>query len=322
MVAIKKKHVPLKTKMGYGLAEIASCIVTTLFAVYGLFYLTDIRGFSPSFGGAIVALGMLSAGVVNPIVGVVSDNLRSKWGRRRPFMLVIAIPQSLVVWLFFANIHFSSQVYAKVYYIILVLLYFFFNTLLETPHLALSAEMTQDYNERTNILAWRSFMGQIGSILGGTVFMLIYEHMIKTKTSSFSASMTVGVLSILCVPLILVSWYSTKGTELFPKENRFHFKDVVSGPLSNRSFIFLTAAFSLAMSCIYLNGAVGVYYLSYVLEMTKKQVSIVMFILFGLSILWIPVIDIICTRLGKCIGWTIFMGMWAIFGRCFYPISA
>ena len=312
MASIKKKNLTLGIKLGYGLAEASSCIVMTLFLTYSMLYLTDIVKLSPAFSGSIVAIGILFGAIINPIVGIVSDNLKSKWGRRRPFILGTAIPLSFIVWLFFTKINFSNHLYTEIYYLVLVLLYFLFFTLLETPHLALSAEMAQDYNERTNILAWRSFMGQIGSILAGPVIILLYDYLKKTQAPSTAVSISVGILCVLSVPLVLISWYTTKDTELLPEKTSFHFKDIFNGPLSNRSFIYLTIAFSFAMCAATLKGAVGIYYLSYVIKLTNTQISIVMFILFGLSIIWIPGIDIVCNKLGKRIGWTIFIGMWAV----------
>ena len=318
LITSHKKSLKLRTKAGYGLAEGASCIVVTLFSTYALLYLTDIVKLTPSFAGTIVACGILSGAIFSPIIGIMSDNLKSKWGRRRPFILAAVIPQSLIVWLFFTKVDFSNNLYAQIYYLVLVLLYFLFNSLLETPHLALAAEMAQDYNERTNVLAWRSFMGQIGSILAGPVIIVLYDYLTKSNLPGTAVSITVGLLSLLCIPLVLVSWQSTKGTELFPEKTSFQFKDIFNGPLSNRSFLFLTIAFSFAMCAVTIIGAVGIYYLSYVLKLTDNQISIVLFILFGLSILWIPIIDIICSKIGKRLGWTIFIGMWAIAEGIFY----
>ena len=259
LITTQKKRLKLRTKAGYGLAEGASCIVVTLFSTYALLYLTDIVKLTPSFAGTIVAFGILSGAIFSPIIGIMSDNLKSKWGRRRPFILAAVIPQSLIVWLFFTKVDFSNNFYAQIYYLILVLLYFLFNSLLETPHLALAAEMAQDYNERTNILAWRSFMGQIGSILAGPVIIVLYDYLTISNQPGTAVSITVGLLSLLCIPLVLVSWQSTKGTELFPEKTSFQLKDIFDGPLSNRSFIFLTIAFSFAMCAVTIIGAVGIY---------------------------------------------------------------
>ena len=299
-------------KAGYGLGEAASCIVITLLSTFGLLYLTDIVKLSPSFAGIITAVGIFFSALISPVIGIFSDNLKTKWGRRRPLILISAIPQSIVVWLFFTNITFANHIFTGAYYLILILACYLFNTLLEIPHLALSAEMTQDSNERTSVMAWRSFMGQIGSVLAGPVIIIMYDWIAKGKGANIAATDSVGFLCILCIPMILISWHSTKGTELFPKKTRFELKDIVTGPLKNRSFIYLTLAFSFAMCVITITGAAGIYYLSYVLKLTDSQVSVVLFILFGLSIVWIPIIDIICTKFSKKIGWTIFMGMWAV----------
>jgi glycoside/pentoside/hexuronide:cation symporter, GPH family len=311
-VSINNKKLTVGIKVGYGLGEASSCIVITLLSVYGMVYLTDVVKMPPFFAGITIALGFLFGAFIDPVVGIISDNLKWKWGRRRPLILIAAIPQGIAVWCFFININFANQSFTRIYYLILLLCCFLFNSLLETPHLALSAEMSQDYNERTNILAWRSLMGQIGSVLAGPALIFLYEYLMKYNSVDVSVSISVGVLCVLSVPCVLYSWYSTKNTELFPKPAKFEFKEYLTGPFSNRSFILLTVAFTLTMCAVTMNGVAGIYYLSYVLMLTDLQISIVLFILFGLAIVWIPVIDFICIKFSKKIGWTFFVGMWAI----------
>ncbi len=303
---------PLRVKAGYSLGEASSCITVTLLSVYGMFFLTDIVKISPAVTGIIVSSGVFFSAFCDPVLGIYSDNLIIKWGRRRPLILISALPQGILLWLFFTKINFTSQATAEIYYFIIILLCFLFNSLLETPHLALSAEMTQNYDERTRVMAWRSFSGQIGSILGGPVAVLLFGFFSRTMSSSGAISFSTGLLGITGILFVLISWHSTTGTELFYNKTNFELKSIIKTSIFNKSFVYITTSFTLVMCVIAINSTAGIYYLKYTLHMDETQISIIFFILFGAAALWIPVIEIACLKFGKKTAWLIFIGMWAI----------
>ena len=104
-MSINNKKLTVGIKVGYGLGEASSCIVITLLSVYGMVYLTDVVKMPPFFAGITIALGFLFGAFIDPVVGIISDNLKWKWGRRRPLILIAAIPQGIAVWCFFININ-------------------------------------------------------------------------------------------------------------------------------------------------------------------------------------------------------------------------
>lgn len=116
-------------------------------------------GLSPSWIGAAMAVFRVWDAVADAVVGNWSDNLQSKWGRRRPFMLVGAIGSSLL----FALIWFASPAWSKaeilLYFIGLNLLYFCFFAAYSIPYQALAYELTPDFHERTRILTRRNLVG-------------------------------------------------------------------------------------------------------------------------------------------------------------------
>jgi len=76
-----------KTKLGYGAAEWSSTLTWTMVSVLFLFYLTDIVGLNPAFAGFVLMVGAMWDAVSDPTVGIISDRFKSRWGRRRPFLL-------------------------------------------------------------------------------------------------------------------------------------------------------------------------------------------------------------------------------------------
>lgn len=308
----KKQKLPLKVKVGYGAAEGANCIVFTLFYTFAMFFLTDVAGLDPAFSGTLFAIGILWNAFTDPIVGIWSDNLKSAWGRRRPFLLAIAFPFGIVAWLLFTDFN-LSQGLTRLYFFVVIILYFTAYSLLETPHLALSAEMTQDYDERTGLVAWRTGWSQVGAILAGALPLIMvayFKEIFGTKNTAWS--LMAAILGTVCVPLILVTWHCTRGYELFPKKTKVSIRNLMGDPIRNRPFRIFVIAYTLALMAMTIGGGVGVYYMTYLMGFSESQISIGLLILFGVAMVWIPVIDFVASKLGKRTAWLIFIGIWAV----------
>ena len=308
----KKPRLPIGIKVGYGAAEGANSITFTLFYTFAMFFLTDVAKLSPAFAGTIFAVGILWDAVTDPLVGIWSDGLKSKWGRRRPFILAIAIPFGVVTWLLFTDFNLSPAL-TKAYFFSLIILYFTVYTLLETPHLSLSAEMTQDYDERTSLVAWRTGWSQMGSVMAGSLPLMMvayFEQAFNSRTMGWS--LMAASFGLVCVPLILLTWRTTRGYELFPEDTHPGIKDIFQAPITNRPFRIFAIAYTLALMAMTIGGGVGMYYMTYLMGFSESQISIGLLILFGVSILWIPVIDFVASKLGKRTAWLIFIGIWTL----------
>ena len=141
------EKLPFKVRLSYGLSGYTSFITWTLFSMYGLFFFTDIVGLNPTFAGAIISLGTLWDAITDPIVGSISDNLKCKYGRRRPLIIGVAIPFAIISVLLFTNFGLSEGA-SKVYYVVIILLYYTAQTVLDIASSSLGSEMTLDYDER------------------------------------------------------------------------------------------------------------------------------------------------------------------------------
>ncbi|MFH1454467.1 MAG: MFS transporter, partial [Armatimonadota bacterium] len=300
------------TKAGYGAAAAASCILFTLFYTFGMEYLTDIVKLAPAFAGTIFAVGLFWDAFVDPAVGAISDNLNPRYGRRRLFFIIIAVPMAVAAWLFFTKVDLKSPM-REMYYLILILIYFAAYSILETPHLALSSEMTQDYDERTSVLAWRAMWAQIGSIIAGPIAIILVGYFAQKHLNiAFAWSSMAAIMGLACIPLVIASWFFTKGHELYPEKTNISFKNILTDPFRNRPFLWVVIAYTFGMIATTITGGAGMYFLTYVMRFTKTEISIALFVLMGVSIIWIPLIDFTASRLGKKEAWFIFIGIWAL----------
>ncbi len=125
-------------------------------------------GVNPAFLGLAMGIPRLIDAITDPIMGNISDNMHSRFGRRRPFIFIGAILSGLMFYFMWAPPKFLSSTGLGWYFLMVAILYYLAYTVFTVPWGALGLELTQDYNERTKVQAFRQFMAGIsGFALGG-----------------------------------------------------------------------------------------------------------------------------------------------------------
>ena len=157
----------LTTKLSYAAGDMGAAITANILVFYLLPFLTNVAGLSPAVAGSVLMIGKISDAINDPIVGVLSDRTRTVWGRRLPWMLLGAIPFGLFFLLQWVVPHFSDNETLNTwllfgYYVLIGIVFNIAYTAVNLPYTALTPELTQDYNERTNLNSFR-FSFSIGS---------------------------------------------------------------------------------------------------------------------------------------------------------------
>ncbi len=162
-------------KAGYGIVEIGTNSLIVFASFYFMFYMTEALGVPPLYAGLLFFLAKTFDVVTDPLIGNWSDRTKSRMGRRRPFMLAGGILLGPTVALMFAAplVDFDSWVPSALYFMIFTMATYFALTLISVPGGAITAEMSDDYHERTNITAWRWGVGSIGMFIGGGAVPII-----------------------------------------------------------------------------------------------------------------------------------------------------
>jgi len=162
-------------KAVYSTGDFADAVTGIALAQFLLFYLTAVVGLSGSLAGTALALTLVVDAFVDPLIGYISDNTRSRWGRRHPFMLASAVPLAVSLGLIFTIPKFNSTplLFGYVVAVLLVLRFSFSAFIL--PYIALGAELAHDYTDRSVLMVYRNFFNISANlltvILGFGVFM-------------------------------------------------------------------------------------------------------------------------------------------------------
>ncbi len=203
------------TKMLYGLGFASQGIKDGLFQVFLFLFYNQVLGLDPVLTGTATVIALLFDAISDPLVGVISDNWKSKkWGRRHPFMFLSAFPLGITIWLLFLPPETLGQSGLFWWMTIFTILVRLSLTLFIVPAMSLGAEMSSDFEERTSITSIRITFGALIStviIVMGFLFFFVpteeYARGLANKNAYPAFAMFCGILIIIAV---LISTWGTR----------------------------------------------------------------------------------------------------------------
>ena len=158
-----KDRIPNGQKFAYGLGSIVNNLLGGAIG-YMSIVLNVGLGINPALVGTLQAIPRLTDALTDPVMGYISDNTRSKYGRRRPYIFVGAIFVGLVFALMWQLPEGYSEMFYFWFFLIGSIIFYLFYTMFATPWVALGYELTSDYHERTRLMGVMNFMGQFAWI--------------------------------------------------------------------------------------------------------------------------------------------------------------
>lgn len=157
-------RIKLSQKAAYG----AGAFVNNLLAAAsgGMMIVLNLGlGMNPALVGLLGMLPRLTDAITDPIMGFISDNARTRWGRRRPFIFAGAIAAGVIFALLWQLPRGYSENFYFIYFLVGSILFYMAYTVFATPWVALGYELTPDYNERTRLMGTQNFIGQLAYVV-------------------------------------------------------------------------------------------------------------------------------------------------------------
>lgn len=240
-----------------------------LISVLYLFYLTDVIGLPPAWAGFAVLIPRIWDAINDPLMGLLSDNARTRWGRRRPFIFAGALLLTIALGTSWAPIGgWDSQGWKVTFVVVANLFYTTVATMIAVPYGSLSTEVTTDYEERNliNILrmAFSTFSGAACTV-AGTGIISAYT---RGELTSFELYLTIvlGFGTFFGLPLLLVS-LRTRERAPIPHERVSLSLGSALAPLRIGSFRKLLGMYLCQAVTMDVISALVVYYAVYVVPM-------------------------------------------------------
>jgi glycoside/pentoside/hexuronide:cation symporter, GPH family len=226
-------------------------------------------GLSAFWLGVILIIPRLWDAVSDPIIGHLSDNTRTRWGRRRPYLLIGGILVAfffVVIWWIpkgdMVRVWFPTeagfQAFQLVYILVALLLFYTACTIFEIPHGALGMEMTTDPHERTRLFSAKSFVGNLFAMSTPWLFALASLEIFKGPGGNEADGMRYVSILIAAILIPLSFWWfltlREPGFKRVVKQKKTPFWKDIKHTASNRNFIMLTLTiFTLAMGFNFVN---------------------------------------------------------------------
>lgn len=182
----------LKTKLLYGLIGQGEAGLYGIIGTFAIFFLTTVVGINPAIAGTITAIGAVWETMCGAVIGYISDSTVSKYGKRKPYILVSSIPLMVFTALFFTNIG-SEHGLAPVYYGFMLVMFWTSYAVFYVPYLSWGAELTQDYDERTALRGYAYFFSTIGMAIGLVLPNIVVDNLMKTGLSISASWMITGI---------------------------------------------------------------------------------------------------------------------------------
>jgi GPH family glycoside/pentoside/hexuronide:cation symporter len=228
-------RLPRRTKLLYGSGDIGFSLTTTLIGAFLAIYLTDVVGLSPGAAGTAIFIGGTWDYVNDPLMGYLSDRTRTRWGRRRPYLLFGALPFGLAFTLLWWRPPLEVGLWLAVYYAAAYVLFDAAATLLYMPYFALTPELTSDYDERTSLTSYRMFFSIFGSLVAFTVPWLLVG---RFEPASQSRVLLMGALfaAVSALPMLLV-FFGTREREVYMHQPQPSPRQTLSVAWKNRPFM-------------------------------------------------------------------------------------
>ena len=198
-------HSPLREKIGYGLGDMSSSMFWKIFSYYLPIFYSDVFGLRPAHAALLLLVTKLYDAVSDPVMGLIADRTRSRWGRYRPWLLWIAVPFAVVGILSFYTPDASygfKHVYAYVTYILMMTVY----TAINVPYGAMLGVMTSDSREKSVFSSFRMFFAYVGSFIAMGIFWLFERSISSGSVGDATPEQWTGVVAIiagLCAVLFI-----------------------------------------------------------------------------------------------------------------------
>lgn len=266
-----------REKIAYGLGDTASNIIFQTVMLFLAFFYTDIFGIPAAAVGTMFLVVRLIDAVTDPLMGLITDKTRSRFGQFRPYLLWMALPFAFFSVLAFTTPSFTvtgKVIYAYATYCLLMLAY----TAINIPYSALGGVITADPKERVSVQSYRFVLGMLGGLLVTTTTLPLVNWF-GDGDNVTGYQLTIGSLSLLGVVFFVLCFLGTKERLVAQHTRSMSFADGLRFLWKNPQWRRLSLAAALVLTAIALKNTLAIYYVKYYL---MREDMVTLFISIGM----------------------------------------
>ena len=263
---VKSNLLSFWVKLVYGTGDWSDASYGTLRQIFYAIFLTDVVGLDARLASFVALVGILWDAINDPLVGILTDRMRSRWGRRRPFLLFFAIPFGASFLLLWWAPPWHSQIALAATVTLAFMISDTFETLCEVPFSSLLPELSADYDERTTLTSFRIFFNLLASLVTAVAAPAIIDAALAAGLTQQQGYLIVAGIfgGLAAIPFLLIFAVVREryGAMDRPQET-VSFRQTIRTAWSNVPFRFATLIYMLNWITFDLVALILPFYLLY-----------------------------------------------------------
>lgn len=313
------------TKIIYGSGDWGLASWGTLRQIFYAIFLTDVVGLEARLASYAALIGVMWDAINDPLVGMLSDRVQTRWGRRRPFLLIFAIPFGLAFLLMWWAPPWKNQFALMVHVTLAYIISDTLQTLVAVPFYTLTPEMTPDYDERTELTSYRMVFNLLASLILAVTAPMIKNTAIQYGfTPSQSYLIIAGLFGSLGAIPFLIMFFFIHERHPRPPQRSPTLKEISQTVWENVPFRFATSLYMLNWMTVDLVALMLPFFLKYwvaggnlmatlpVLGEPIALESVILGLMFITAVVAIPLWNWLSHQTSKRMAYIYGMGFWAI----------
>jgi GPH family glycoside/pentoside/hexuronide:cation symporter len=286
----------LREKWTYGSGDLSFSLITTIVGAYFAIFLTDVVGVPASIAALAIFVGSTWDYVNDPLVGYISDRTRTRWGRRRPFLLFAAVPLTLAFTLMWWRPPITQPLVLGIYFSLVFVVYELAATFAYMPYLALTPELTSEYDERTALMSARAFFSILGSLIAFTIPLMIVGEF--NPENAGRVLLMGAVFGAVCIIPLWMVFFGTRERKEFMHQPQPGVRQSIRSVRNNRPFVFSLVIYLFTWVTIAIIQLIMLYYIKYVIGREGNS-DLIMATIFVTAMIALPAWEWISRKLNK-----------------------
>ena len=298
-----------KTKLAYGVGDLGANIVFSTVGFYLLYFLTDVALLPAVLAGvSMMAVRFIDA-FTDPFIGYLSDRTKTRWGRRRPYLLFGALAVGAFFFILFTRVTIANQWVRFGYATLMYLLFFVSYSVVNVPYSALTPDMTQDFDERTNLTGYRMASAIVGTLIAAGATKALVALFPGERIGFSIVAAVYGAIFIACT---LIVFFGVREREdiVAARDDTPVFRLYLES-FKNPPFVLAAITYILHTMAATIISATLIYYFKYYIR-KEALIGTIFLDLLLTAFICIPLWVLISKRIGKKHAYNIGMGIFAV----------
>jgi len=331
--------IKLKEKIGYGFGDMSSSMFWKIFGMYLLFFYTKVFGISPAAAGTMFLVTRIWDSVNDPIMGVIADRTKTRWGKYRPYLLWFAIPFAAmgVLTFYTPNLNATGKlIYAYITYTAMMMVY----TAVNVPYASLLGVMSSHPQERNILASYRMFFAFIGSFITFMLLQPLVDFFASGATTGdngnsisndpFGWVCAVAVIGTICAVLFFFcfKWTKERVKPIDEVKNEVSVMQDLKNLFHNAPWWILLGSGLAALLFNAIRDGVALFYFSDYIQMNYKlpylgwtMATIYLLVGQAANMIGVALAAPLSNRYGKKITYMIAMSGAAVFSGFFFLVT-